>query len=219
MSVESGGCQRCGSKKHASDCKAPFQRAWPGKRAMRLHVNTDDASMLIDMPLRADLADRAEALFHDACAQGPLIDGPPKPGILDRPGVGVAVLVRRAGDGALLMGRRQGSHGEGAWAFPGGHMEGDETPALAGARELGEEAGIFVEADTIRILPQYTFTMFPGKRSYVTIYGVVLVHKATPLPAPCREMSEWAWAQQGDRVLTWAPLQNLIAQGVNPWDL
>ena len=47
--------------------------------------------------------------------------------------VGVAVLIRR-GDQIVLI-RRQGSHGAGTWAPPGGHIDFGETPEQCGIRE------------------------------------------------------------------------------------
>ena len=44
--------------------------------------------------------------------------------------------------GQLLLGRRKGSHGEGEYAYPGGHLEHLETFAQCGAREVREETGL-----------------------------------------------------------------------------
>ena len=38
-----------------------------------------------------------------------------------RPKVGIGVMVFK--DGKVLMGKRKSSHGEGEWAWPGGHLE------------------------------------------------------------------------------------------------
>jgi 8-oxo-dGTP diphosphatase len=38
-----------------------------------------------------------------------------------RPRVGVGVIVVK--NGLVLIGKRKGSHGEGQWAWPGGHLE------------------------------------------------------------------------------------------------
>lgn len=48
----------------------------------------------------------------------------------------------------VLVGRRTSGPGKGSWAFPGGHLEGDETAIEAGRRELLEEAGIDLPAIT-----------------------------------------------------------------------
>ena len=39
--------------------------------------------------------------------------------------VGVACIVRNPADNghSILIGKRKGSHGQGKWAFPGGHLE------------------------------------------------------------------------------------------------
>lgn len=53
------------------------------------------------------------------------------------------------GDKALLIERRQREIGRSGspiiWAFPGGKIEGDETPKDAAAREVLEETGYVVE--------------------------------------------------------------------------
>ena len=39
--------------------------------------------------------------------------------------VGVGVIIRK--NDQVLLGERKGAHGEGTWAFPGGHLEFGET--------------------------------------------------------------------------------------------
>lgn len=48
-------------------------------------------------------------------------------------------------DGKVLLGKRKGSHGEGEFAFPGGHLEYMESFADCVKRELAEECGIEVK--------------------------------------------------------------------------
>ncbi len=58
----------------------------------------------------------------------------------DRLDVALAIPIL---DGKLLVMRRAaGSHLEGTWEFPGGKVEGGETPAAAAGRELEEETGL-----------------------------------------------------------------------------
>jgi len=54
--------------------------------------------------------------------------------------VGVSVILTK-GD-YILMGKRKGSHGEGKWAFPGGHLEFGESEYECAVREVMEETGL-----------------------------------------------------------------------------
>lgn len=56
-------------------------------------------------------------------------------------GIGVFVVK----DNKVLLGRRKGSHGQGEWAFPGGHLEYGETFEECARREVREEAGIEIK--------------------------------------------------------------------------
>eukprot|EP01138_Halocafeteria_seosinensis_P011638 gb/GECG01011889.1/.p1 GENE.gb/GECG01011889.1/~~gb/GECG01011889.1/.p1 ORF type:complete len:211 (+),score=27.35 gb/GECG01011889.1/:1-633(+) len=66
--------------------------------------------------------------------------------LIQRPKVGcAAICISDLQPGRLLVGRRQGSHGEGTYALPGGHLEAGETWATCVLRELEEETGISTE--------------------------------------------------------------------------
>ncbi len=45
---------------------------------------------------------------------------------VQRPKVGVGVMILK--DGKVLLAKRKGSHGNGEFAFPGGHMDFYEMP-------------------------------------------------------------------------------------------
>lgn len=55
------------------------------------------------------------------------------------------------GDSVLLIERRRGSD-KGSWALPGGHIDHDETPRTAAARELEEETGMLVKSSDLTII-------------------------------------------------------------------
>lgn len=82
-----------------------------------------------------------------------------------RVGVGVMLL---APNGYVLM-CRQGSHGEGEWSFPGGHLEFSETVLDCARRECQEELGVVLkDACTV---PLFTEDFFPDhNRHYITVY-------------------------------------------------
>jgi 8-oxo-dGTP diphosphatase len=81
--------------------------------------------------------------------------------------VGVGVLLLAPG-GYVLM-RRQGSHGEGEWSFPGGHLEFSETVLDCARRECGEELGVTLKDPAT--VPLFTEDFFPEhRRHYITVY-------------------------------------------------
>lgn len=57
--------------------------------------------------------------------------------------VGIAVFIFK--DGKFLMGKRRGSHGEGSWSVPGGHLEFGESFADTATREVLEETGLEIK--------------------------------------------------------------------------
>ena len=57
-----------------------------------------------------------------------------------QPVVGFGVMVMK--DGKVLLGKRKGSHGEGEYAWPGGHLEHMESIVEAAKREVREETGM-----------------------------------------------------------------------------
>ncbi len=61
----------------------------------------------------------------------------------ERPKAGVGVMILK--NGKILLAKRRGSHGEGEFAFPGGHLEYMESFADCARREVSEECGIEIE--------------------------------------------------------------------------
>jgi 8-oxo-dGTP diphosphatase len=60
-----------------------------------------------------------------------------------KPRVGIGVLIQNE-KGEVLLGERAGSHGEGEWSFPGGHLDFGETIFETAKRETKEETGLDV---------------------------------------------------------------------------
>ena len=59
------------------------------------------------------------------------------------PKIGIGIMIFK--NGKILLGKRKGSHGEGRYAFPGGHLEYMESFSECARRETKEEAGIEIK--------------------------------------------------------------------------
>jgi 8-oxo-dGTP diphosphatase len=105
--------------------------------------------------------------------------------------VHVVAAVLRDRRGRILLARRTaGRDLAGAWEFPGGKVEPDETPEAALARELEEELGIRIGATAPLIrVPQ----AYPGKRIVLDV-RVVADYAGTPHG---REKQALAWTPLG----------------------
>ncbi len=71
-----------------------------------------------------------------------------------RPRVGIGVLLFKGGE--ILLGKRKGSHGEGEYAFPGGHMEYMESFKDCARRETAEECGLEIQNVQFQFLANVT---------------------------------------------------------------
>lgn len=98
----------------------------------------------------------------------------------------VAVLLLPVDDGVLVV-RRAIQPRLGQLALPGGYIELGETWQAAAARELSEEAGITLDAQTIR-----DFRVHSAPDGTVLIFGLAPAMRAVDLPPfiPTSEASE-----------------------------
>lgn len=74
--------------------------------------------------------------------------------------VGVGVMIFK--NNKILLGKRKGSHGEGEFAFPGGHLEYMEGFEECAKREVLEECGVEIKnvqfqylANEVRYAPKH----------------------------------------------------------------
>lgn len=132
--------------------------------------------------------------------------------------VGVAAILQRD-SGAILMGRRKGSHGAGTWSFPGGHLEIGESIYECASRELLEETGLIITPERFRKIT-FTNDVFENEgKHYITLYVGTIVSDF--LNAEVREPTKcdgWLWHTQAPSPL-FLPIENLIKGGDNPWAL
>lgn len=106
-----------------------------------------------------------------------------------RPKVGLGVMIFK--DGRILLHKRKGSHGEGEYAFPGGHLEYMESFEDCARREIAEECG--VEVENFRFNYVATTTKYAPKH-YVHI-GLVADWKSgePKVLEPEKSDGEWGW--------------------------
>jgi len=103
------------------------------------------------------------------------------------PKVAVAALLIR--NGKVLLGKRKGSHGEGDWCIPGGHMEVGEELEGAARREVFEETGIRVER--LKLLSISNEIIY-GKH-FVTVGFLAENFSGEPRVAEPDRCEGWGW--------------------------
>ncbi|MFJ7209514.1 NUDIX domain-containing protein [Streptomyces sp. NPDC098789] len=72
---------------------------------------------------------------------------------------------------------------EGAWALPGGWVDPGETIHAAAARELGEEAGVHVNAGDLHQLGVWDQPNRDPRGHYITTAYMIIVPEGTPITA------------------------------------
>lgn len=103
------------------------------------------------------------------------------------PRVGVGIFVRK--DGKFLMLKRMGSHGEGSYFIPGGHLEFNESPEECAIREVYEETGVKIKNVKFAGLTNDIFDK-EGKH-YITLFMESEWHEGEPMivePEKCPEV-------------------------------
>lgn len=80
--------------------------------------------------------------------------------------VGIGVFVIK--DGKFLLQQRKGSHGEGTWSLPGGHLDYGESFEDTARREVREESGL--EIKNVRFAAVTNDLFGKEDKHYVTIW-------------------------------------------------
>lgn len=130
--------------------------------------------------------------------------------------VGVALILRR--QGRILLGRRKGSTGAGTWAFPGGKMDFGESVRRTARRELGEEAGLDVEEERFRKLTYTNDVFVNDDKHFITLYLEATLYPGDGEPRVVEptKCETWEFFSAAPSPL-FLPIQNLIADGFDPW--
>jgi 8-oxo-dGTP diphosphatase len=78
----------------------------------------------------------------------------------------LCLIRRNAADGPqVLLGLKKSGFGAGKWVGLGGHIEEGEKPARAAVREVAEESGLVVPADSLQHMASIEFR-FPARPSW-----------------------------------------------------
>ncbi|KAL1926145.1 hypothetical protein VTP01DRAFT_6010 [Rhizomucor pusillus] len=130
-----------------------------------------------------------------------------------RVGVGCFVTKQTERGVKILIGKRKGSHGSGAWQLPGGHLEVNENFEECARREVLEETNL--QLDQIDFITATNDIMESEGKHYVTIF---MAGRAKD-PAQLRVMEpekldgSWQWVAYNDLVQfkpLFTPLKHFI---------
>jgi 8-oxo-dGTP diphosphatase len=136
-----------------------------------------------------------------------------------RPGVGLAGLILN-GD-KILMGLRKGSHGSGAWAPPGGHLEMFEDFDYSLMREIDEETGLV--GKSLKLLDYnpcvVTNDFFEeDNKHYVTLFFKLQYLSGMPKVREPDKCEEWRWCYWDDLPSPlFKSIENLKEMDYNPF--
>jgi 8-oxo-dGTP diphosphatase len=132
---------------------------------------------------------------------------------IQRPKVGIAIIIER--DNKVLLGKRKGSHGSGSWAFPGGHLEFNESIEDCAKREAMEETGL-----TIENIKKDTFTndiMREENKHYITCFVKADCFSGEPKIMEPNKCEEWNWFDWNNLPTPlFIPIQNLLKNLIKP---
>lgn len=110
------------------------------------------------------------------------------------PRIGIGCVVEKGEK--VLIGKRKGSHGEGVWAFPGGHLEFGESVEACAKRELREETGL--EAISVHLGP-WVENVFEGEnKHYITILVYIEEYEGELRNVEPHKCEGWEWKDWDD---------------------
>lgn len=113
---------------------------------------------------------------------------------MNRPGVGVGVIIKK--DGKILLQKRKGAHGAGTWSLPGGHLEYGETPEQTAAREAKEEVNIIIrDAHVVGITNDFMPT---ESKHYITIFVEAELAEGTPHINEPEKITDLGWFSRSE---------------------
>jgi 8-oxo-dGTP diphosphatase len=116
----------------------------------------------------------------------------------------LCLIRRQADDGAqLLLGLKKTGFGAGKWVGLGGHIEDGEKPEAAAVREVLEESGLVVPADSLQHMASIEF-LFPARPAWDQTAQVYVTWAFEGEPADSDEVSpRWFGEDELPLALMW----------------
>lgn len=108
------------------------------------------------------------------------------------PRTGIAVFILNS-ENKFIFGRRKGSHGQGTWALPGGHLELHESFEDCARREIQEETNL--ELANVRFMTAVNSPRIDGTKHYITIFMTAELAdpEAQPQLLEPNKCEGWEW--------------------------
>lgn len=94
------------------------------------------------------------------------------------------------------MGKRKGTHGDGTWAVPGGHLEFGEDLVSCAQRELFEETGL--NADNLTIFTVTNNIFKEEQKHSITIFFIGRALGESPQVKELDKCEQWQWFSLDD---------------------
>lgn len=107
------------------------------------------------------------------------------------PKVGVGILIMND-QNEILLGERIGSHGEGLWCYPGGHLEWGEKIEECAKREVKEETGLDVDVQDVFAVTDDLHWLDKNKH-YITVAVRANYLGGEPNICEPNKCREWRW--------------------------
>ncbi len=125
----------------------------------------------------------------------------------NRPIIGVAVIIVK--NNQVLLGKRKGAHGNATWAFPGGHLEFNESIEDCAVREVFEETGLQIK--NLRFGPYTNDIFFREHKHYVTLFVIADYESGIPVVKEPHKCEQWEWSEWPPSLQPhFLPIQNLL---------
>ena len=132
----------------------------------------------------------------------------------NKPKIGLGVIIIK--NNKVLLGKRKNSHGDGAWGFPGGHLEFNETWEDCAQRETLEETGISIK--NIRFGTATNDIFKTENKHYNTIFMLSDYNSGKVAIMEPNKCEKWEWFEWNKLPKPlFIPIQNLQKKSFSPF--